>query len=143
MRKFLLCIVCSIFVLSFSHAQQFKLGIGSIIHFSDDAFIALQGRATYDFNEKYAISGNANIHISDVNDWSQDIDFLYRLFTVSDVLTFSPFGGININNGIALNLGSDLSFVINEKIFYAAPKFVVDQKSYFAVSFGVLFPIGD
>jgi hypothetical protein len=139
MKKLILSIIIFCCSYNFSFGQAFQLGIGSEIFFVDNTYIALQGRGVYQVNDKYGISGNANFHIGENDGWSADFDLLYLLLDINDALKFSPFAGINIDEGISLNLGANISIPLNNKTLYAAPKFIIDKSSFFAVSVGVLF----
>jgi hypothetical protein len=139
MRIILLAVLAITLFSNKGNSQDFKLGIGSEVFFTDNTYIALQGRALYEFNDKYGISGNANFHIGENSGWSADFDMLYTLLNINDGFELSPFGGINVDEGISLNIGANIAIPLNDKTLYAAPKFIIDKSSFFALSIGVLF----
>ncbi|HPK10116.1 MAG TPA: hypothetical protein PK147_08685 [Saprospiraceae bacterium] len=138
MRNLIFTVVLLTIGTSSLFSQKFRLGVGSEVIFVDDAYIAIQGRATYQADDKNGISLNANFHIGD-SGWSADLDYMYTLFSIGESLYCKPFAGLNKDDGIALNLGVNLDIPINEKLLYAAPKFIIDKSSIFAFSVGILF----
>jgi len=144
MRTSTLCIILLMITLGLS--GQLRFGAGIDTNFS--AF-GLSGKGHMEITEYWGGQIGFNWYLNDSNPSRLDIDATYLLTTAgdNDEITLKGLGGFNywssgiqgISSELGINIGANITFPIEDKLFYVEPKFTIISVGDFFIGAGMYF----
>lgn len=144
MRSSILCTIFLMITLGLS--GQFRFGAGIDTNFS--AF-GLSGKGQIGITEEWGGQIGFNWYLNDSNPSRLDLDATYLLTTAgdSDEIMLKGLGGFNywssgvqgISSELGINIGANITFPIEDKLFYIEPRVTIISVGDFFVGAGMYF----
>ena len=125
---------------------QFRFGAGIDTNFGA---LGIAGKAQLSINDEWGGQIGFNWYLNDSNPSRLDFDATYLLTTAGDRddITLKGLGGFNYwssgvpggNNELGINIGANISFPIEDKLFYLEPRITLISVRDFFIGAGMYF----
>jgi len=137
MKNRLLTILVFTF-LSITGYSQIHLG-GGLQYLFDAQKFGVQAKSKIGLTEKVDLAAAGTLYFGEGTRFGIDADVQYHLFSLGSIDVY-PLVGFNIltgdTGGIQLNAGLYSDFLVNERMYYIEPKFIIEKNVIFALSVG-------